>query len=431
MFNTGDKVELKNGGAAVIKRFLGQGGQGAVYEVEYEGMPYALKWYLPEYLKKIDQKSFYNNILSNIDSGPPADEFLWPVSISEYSENSFGYIMNIRPDNYKSFTSVLNATSKIKSLKTQLCIAEKICKAFQKLHSLGYSYQDINDGNFFVDTNDGGVLICDNDNVAPCGVWMGMAGKDRYMAPEVVMGKKHAGMESDLYSLAVVLFMLLFIAHPLEGRLIHSCPCITIKLVRRFYAEHPVFVMDPKDQSNRPVMGIDNNIISRWPCYPKAIQNLFIRSFTDGLHDASYRVRENEWIDCIDKMIDSIVVCPMCGGEQFYNNPQNSENYFHCEDCGSKIRKPFIFSFGSKKKCLNLGSEIYSGEIEGVEGGIVGEVIESVKHKGLWGLKNLSDDIWKARFTNGKEKEYEKGRTVPLFKDTEIIMENKTIRIEM
>ena len=30
----------------------------------------------------------------------------------------------------------------------------------------GYSYQDLNDGNFFINPQSGDVLICDNDNVA-------------------------------------------------------------------------------------------------------------------------------------------------------------------------------------------------------------------------------------------------------------------------
>lgn len=38
------------------------------------------------------------------------------------------------------------------------------------LHRHGYSYQDLNDGNFFINPESGDVLICDNDNVMPQGV---------------------------------------------------------------------------------------------------------------------------------------------------------------------------------------------------------------------------------------------------------------------
>lgn len=431
IFKSGDKISLKDGKEITVKRFIGQGGQGCVYEAEMDAKSYALKWYLSEYLKKIDQKKFYQNLCENIESGPPSNEFLWPMAISEYERNSFGYIMELRPNRFSSFTSILNAKAKIKSLRTQLVAAKNICSAFQSLHSKGYSYQDINDGNFFVDVNTGDVLICDNDNVAPCGVWMGMGGKDRYMAPEVVLGKKRAGMESDLFSLAVVLYMLFFISHPLEGRLLHSCPCLTTRFIRRFYAEKPVFVLDPNDQSNRPVKGIDNNILTLWPCYPKKLQDLFIRSFTSGLNDAGFRVRESEWIDCIDALYDSITVCPVCGGEQFYTKSNDDKTTFKCEDCGNNIRKPFLFVREHTEKTLIPGVLLKTNNIGENGDGVAGEVIESTKHPGLWGIKNLSDIEWKASFSNGKTQEAGKNEVIPLFKDTVIKIGEENIKIEM
>ena len=40
----------------------------------------------------------------------------------------------------------------------------KLCTAFKKLHEMGYSYQDSNDGSFFIDPDTDDLLICDNDN---------------------------------------------------------------------------------------------------------------------------------------------------------------------------------------------------------------------------------------------------------------------------
>ena len=73
-------------------------------------------------------------------------------------------------------------------------ISLDICCAFRALHLKGLSYQDLNDGNFFINGETGRVLICDNDNVAPDGDnTTGIRGKARYMAPEVVSGKKNGG----------------------------------------------------------------------------------------------------------------------------------------------------------------------------------------------------------------------------------------------
>lgn len=431
MFQKGQTIRLKGGKTVTINGQIGQGGQGIVYDVSMNGKKYALKWYLPEYLNGIDQNGFYKNLLHNQIAGAPSKEFLWPIAVSEYQKDSFGYLMELRPNRFCEFTKILNAKKKITSVKTQLVAAKNICKAFQLLHKRGYSYQDINDGNFFIDVNVGDVLVCDNDNVAPCGTWMGMNGKDRYMAPEVVLGKKHAGMESDLYSLSVLLFMLFFIAHPLEGKAVHECPCLTTKYIRKFYAQNPIFVYDPNNARNRPVRGVDNNVISLWKCYPESLRKMFIRAFTKGLQDASYRIRENEWIECIDGLQDLLVTCPYCGGEQFHNAVKNDRIAFVCEDCKKEIHKPFIWEYKRITKNLMVGEQVQYRHIGIQQEGCIGRVIESKKHLGLWGIVNLSNFNWNATFSNGKQLEIKTNQVLPLFRDTKITICEKNINISI
>ena len=71
------------------------------------------------------------------------------------------------------------------------CIS--LCTAFKRLHEEGYSYQDLNDGSFFFDPHTGELLICDNDNVTADKKNLGVLGKMRYMAPEIVRGDKTRG----------------------------------------------------------------------------------------------------------------------------------------------------------------------------------------------------------------------------------------------
>lgn len=73
----------------------------------------------------------------------------------------------------------------------------------------------------------GDLLICDNDNIAPYGTNTGILGKCRYMAPEIVRKEKQPDAQSDRFSLAVILFLLFFNNHPLEGALVANCPCMT------------------------------------------------------------------------------------------------------------------------------------------------------------------------------------------------------------
>lgn len=63
-FKRGDKIKLTNGEEISIIDKIGEGGQGAVYKVQLGSQEYALKWYLPQYLKRLkpDYKNFYKNL---------------------------------------------------------------------------------------------------------------------------------------------------------------------------------------------------------------------------------------------------------------------------------------------------------------------------------------------------------------------------------
>jgi len=250
-FKPSDKIELKIGGSLTIKKKLSEGGQGVVYLAELNGKEYALKWYT--YPCK---KEFYDNLDNNIKNGAPANSFLWPQFLTVWKEQRFGYLMAVRPAEYKDFSQFLLAKVRFASLSAMISAAMQITNAFRELHRKGYSYQDLNDGNFFIHPQTGDVLICDNDDVAPYGKNLGIAGKCRYMAPEVVLRKKMPNSDSDRFSLAVVLFMLFFNNHPLEGKLIAGVPCLTDEMERRFYGSTPVFIFDPANDINRPAMGI-------------------------------------------------------------------------------------------------------------------------------------------------------------------------------
>ena len=199
------QVRLTNGTTATIKKELGRGGQGIVYLVNVEGKDMALKWYF-----KNPGKPFYNNLSSNVRAGAPAPNFIWPLAVTEEIDGTFGYVMEVRPTGYEDMGKFILAKAKFADVRAQLKACLQICSAFQKLHIRGLSYQDMNDGNFFINPQTGDILICDNDNVAPDGTSLGILGKAGYMAPEIVEGIKMPNRYTDYYSLAVCLFILIY-----------------------------------------------------------------------------------------------------------------------------------------------------------------------------------------------------------------------------
>ena len=175
ILEVGDKVSTWLGGNLEVKKYLAEGGQGRVYLVDYKGENKALKWY-----KNIGLgDDFKNNIRENIKRGAPSDAFLWPIDIAEAPDGTFGYIMDLKPDDYYELTQFMLCNVRFSSYRTIIDAALKIVSAFRILHNRGYSYQDLNDGNFFINPNNGKVLICDNDNVAPDGTPTGIIGKPR------------------------------------------------------------------------------------------------------------------------------------------------------------------------------------------------------------------------------------------------------------
>ena len=206
--SSGYRINTLLGKEAVIEKWLGEGGQGDVYAVQYGGEKKALKWYKPCGMGKNPQ-AFYENVKDNVMRGSPSPEFLWPQDVTEWKDGVFGYIMDLRPDGYYEVSDFMLTNVRFTSYKTIIDAALHIVSAYRILHNIGYSYQDLNDGNFFINPKNGKVLICDNANVAPDGRKTGIIGKPRYMAPEIVMGLREDPYDlSDRFSMSIILFIL-------------------------------------------------------------------------------------------------------------------------------------------------------------------------------------------------------------------------------
>ena len=108
----GETISLQGGGLVKIKKELGRGGQGIVYQVDYNGKDEALKWYL-----KDQGDLFYKNLLHNVESNPPSSNFLWPLRITERQKNSFGYVMHLRPEGYAELGDFFTARAHFKNLQ--------------------------------------------------------------------------------------------------------------------------------------------------------------------------------------------------------------------------------------------------------------------------------------------------------------------------
>lgn len=347
----GESVSLTNGAQAKIIKELGRGGQGIVYLVEVNGQNMALKWYFNNM-----GDWFYRNLEENVTKGAPSEAFLWPEYLTTKQKGTYGYIMKLRPQGYHEFGQYLLARAKFKSFEAMVNAAMKICEGFKALHLSGLSYQDLNDGNFFIHPDTGDVLICDNDNVAPEGVSSGILGKARYMAPEVVTGKAMPSKQTDRYSLSVVLFLLFYANHPLEGARVLACPCMTEKYEKQFYGSEPIFIYDKVNANNRPVRGVHNNVLRRWNAFPAILRETFTQEFSsECLSDPNKRKLERQWQNVIQQIRDMLVVCPECKDETFVEDANTPK----CMCCGKPFDIAGTLQINDRKVLLTPNTKVY------------------------------------------------------------------------
>jgi DNA-binding helix-hairpin-helix protein with protein kinase domain len=381
-----------------ILELLGSGGQGEVYRAELGGRQVALKWYLPGSATP-RQRGLLEAL---IRKGPPTSRFLWPRElVSAPGVSGFGYIMALREPRFRGIADLMRR--RIDPTFRALATAGfGLAHSFLHLHSEGFCYRDISFGNIFFDPCSGEVVIGDNDNVTVNGdSQSGILGTPRFMAPEVVRGDSLPNTETDLFSLAVLLFYLFLVHHPLEGRRELAIHSFDLPAMTKLYGSEPLFIFDPRDHSNEPVPGFHDNALSYWPIYPRFLRDLFTRSFTEGLGSVEARVREGEWRAAMIRLRDSILYCRACGAENFYDGDAlraSGGQSGACWSCGSPIQLPFRLRVGRATVMLNHDTRLYPHHIDEQTPNDfsrpVAEVTAHPAHPEIWGLRNLDDTKW-------------------------------------
>lgn len=403
-----------------VVSLLGAGGQGEVYDVECNGKHYALKWYF-KHMATNAQKAILDNLISR---GAPDESFLWPQDlIFKVQGEPFGYIMPLRPKNYKSIVDMMKRRAE-PSFYALCRAAFNLTNGYQKLHAMGYSYRDISFGNLFFDPDNGDVLICDNDNVSANGIDnSSVYGTPRFMAPEIVVGKAKPSRNTDLFSLAVLLFYMFMMGHPLEGKLEADIKCMDIHAMNKLYGTNPVFVFDPVNKTNRPVKGYQDNVLIYWDLYPQQLKDLFTQSFTEGLTTPNKRVTEKRWLEAFANLMSGITLCPNCGAEIFYDDHKSASGIAHtCWNCSNTVRMPSSLVVGKNRVLLLKDTKLYAHHICGNYdmSTVVGTVVQNPNNPSLWGIRNESKENWTYIKPDGMQIPVAIGRSAAIAKGVKI-----------
>ncbi len=425
LFEPGKVVTLETSQSpCTIEKFLGGGGQGEVYKADVGGQAMALKWYFPHQATP-EQRAALEVL---VKMGPPNKKFLWPLELaSAPGVTGFGYIMPLREPRFKGIVDLMKRRidPSFRALATAGIV---LSDSYLQLHAKGLCYRDISFGNVFFDPDTGETLICDNDNVAVDGQSEGgVLGTPRFMAPEVVRGEAKPSTQTDLFSLAVLLFYMFMVHHPLEGKRETAIKCLDLPAMNQLYGTNPLFIFDPNDDTNRPVPGHHDNVIAFWPIYPQSLRDLFIKAFTVGLRDPLARVRESEWRAAMVQLRDSLIYCGSCGAENFYDGEAlraAGGQLPPCWACHSDLRLPPRIRIGKQVVMLNHDTQLFPHHLD--DGRLydfsqpVGAVTQHPKDPTIWGLKNLGSEKWVITGADGVIKDVEPGRSVTLTVGTKI-----------
>jgi DNA-binding helix-hairpin-helix protein with protein kinase domain len=424
-------VSSRSGQSCRVIELLGSGGQGEVYRVQWGSGEYALKWYY-DHSATAAQRGGLETL---IDQGAPSELFLWPEDIAEADGvPGFGYIMRLRPTEYRGLHDFVSG--KVDASFFSLATAGiGLAKAFRSLHNHGLCYRDISFGNAFVNPATGAVLVCDNDNVTVNrSNSAGVLGTPDFMAPEIVRMEALPSTRTDLYSLAVLLFYILFIGHPLVGRRVLAIRCWDTAAREYMFGEQPLFIFDTNDMSNGPVDMADDPsgeaggfALIYWALYPEFLRTTFRKAFSIGLREPDARVTELEWLHTLTALRDAIFRCSSCGTPNFYDAEAMKaagSRLRPCWSCAKTPVAPFRLAIGNRLTMLNSGSQLYPHHLD--EGHAydfsrpVAEVVHHPSQPGVWGLKNLGRVKWVAMPSGGGLRDVESGRSVVLATNTRI-----------
>lgn len=299
-------ITTEQGNSITILEQIGSGGCADVYAISVSGSdkPKALKWFRnPEDQWNI---SVFENArkLSKIES--PDSRMLWIEDTVSY-KNEFGYISPLLPQGYVSLSNYLRKPTHYSHRIASICALDYI-RAMYNTHNRGLLFFTVDgEADCYIHPPTGHLLVNNCERIAyvgdPFSISYPLA---RFAAPELVTGETTQNIETNRFSLALILFLILFRGHPLEGKSAMQV-CMTPSISRHVYGEHPVFIFDPDDDSNSPVRGVHVTVERLWTEAPGYLKAIFEKAFSqEALHNPNLRPKERDYAEVLLRYLNDL-----------------------------------------------------------------------------------------------------------------------------
>jgi DNA-binding helix-hairpin-helix protein with protein kinase domain len=414
---TGDSVFMRSASDPLrVGERLGRGGQGTVFGTEMNGRQLAIKWYRPSPSRLFDQKVQASLITLVAGGRPKNPAFIWPIDmVACPGRDGFGYVMPRMESRFITCFQMLSATDP-PNFQTKIRIGLNLVDAFASLHTDGLCYRDISFGNLYVDPGTGDVAIIDNDNVGTNGGEALIKGTPQFMAPEVMLDEATPSAESDLYSLALFLFYLFCHGHPLDGIAVERSynsdereRLSDYDLLLKHFGRVPVFIFDPTNSSNRPIP--DHPVSNWWQVYPRFFQELFTRSFTTGLRDATLtgRFAEGMWRKALHRLSDCVWQCQTCHAGLLFDARDIDRACWHC---GRTPAPPLLLTAPGYSLVIADGAVLTSRHLmlPGPPNQTIGTAELDERFRGSVLLRNVTSEPWDMEASGEEPKQVRPGQ---------------------
>ena len=240
---------------------------------------------------------------------------------------------------------------------------------------------------------------------------------DEMTASEIINGSETTyNVYTQRWKLAVVLFE--FFYHndgPYKG---------ADSMMRVYYskdeeyqwmAKEGIFNMEDEYCKNHTVHGVQDRLNKYWWYFPEILRVCFTQTFVSYKENPQGRFSAYDWKIILNQVESEYIDC-ICGKKGFAEEFLNKEKRQHiCPRCG---RNFYRFTDGCSDIYLSTNTIIKKKEIYSKipdDDTPFGIVVENTKQKGLFGIKNISNEGWLGKYPNGDIKEIVPGGGIPIW----------------
>lgn len=294
----GDVVTVNGTKYTLVEKTGTTGAEASIYKVNDNKV---IKVFKPNSVTPDKMRKLYLMCRIKINN----NKIAWPEGIAYNSDgNPIGYIMN-----YHRGTPLVELTNKIHFLggeqfskwkRFDLAYAAlEIAKVFKELHKHGVLYGDVSDNNFLIDPNNSqNISVVDTDDctIANFRCKHSTVG---FRSPEVASGKEKGSYQSELFSLAIVIFDILMISKDPYSSAVAVGDSEIEALVKGLFP-YPKSGKNYASSNTRMNDGSDK-LYDHLPDY---LRDAFYNTFSSsGKYFSNHRISAEKWVILLEKYV--------------------------------------------------------------------------------------------------------------------------------